>query len=50
VSRAPFDKLERWRDAKGWDVPWYPSFDTDFNIDFGVRIDETNPPGIYFAS
>ena len=47
VSRAPFDKLERWRDAKGWDVPWYSSFGTDFNIDFGATIDETKAPGVY---
>ncbi len=40
VSRAPLAKLERWKALKGWDLPWYSSFGTDFNYDFGVTIDE----------
>jgi predicted dithiol-disulfide oxidoreductase (DUF899 family) len=39
VSRAPLAKLERWKAEKGWDVPWYSSYGTDFNYDFGVTID-----------
>jgi len=39
VSRAPLEKLERWKAEKGWDIPWYSSFGTDFNYDFGVTID-----------
>ena len=39
VSRAPLAKLERWKARKGWDLPWYSSFGTDFNYDFGVTID-----------
>jgi predicted dithiol-disulfide oxidoreductase (DUF899 family) len=39
VSRAPLAKLERWKAEQGWDVPWYSSFGTDFNYDFGVTID-----------
>ena len=45
VSRAPLEKLERWKAKKGWDVPWYSSFGTDFNYDFGVTIDESVRPG-----
>jgi predicted dithiol-disulfide oxidoreductase (DUF899 family) len=30
VSRAPLAKLEHWKSARGWDVPWYSSFGTDF--------------------
>jgi len=41
VSRAPLAKLERWKAKKGWDLPWYSSFGTDFNIDFAVTIDES---------
>ena len=42
VSRAPLEKLQRWRQHKGWDfIPWYSSFGTDFNYDFGVTIDES---------
>ncbi|MDQ6725184.1 MAG: DUF899 domain-containing protein [Actinomycetota bacterium] len=47
VSRAPLAKLDRWRAKKGWDVPWYSSFGTDFNYDFGVTIDESVAPGAY---
>ena len=41
VSRAPIEKLERWKAKKGWDVPWYSSHGTDFNYDFGVTVDES---------
>lgn len=41
VSRAPFAKLERWRRTKGWEIPWYSSYGSEFNYDFGVTIDET---------
>jgi predicted dithiol-disulfide oxidoreductase (DUF899 family) len=47
VSRAPLPKLERWKAKKGWDLPWYSSFGTDFNYDFGVTIDESVAPGLY---
>ena len=39
VSRAPLEKLERWKAARGWEIPWYSSFGGDFNYDFGVTID-----------
>jgi len=39
VSRAPLEKLERWKTKKGWKMPWYSSNGTDFNYDFGVTID-----------
>jgi predicted dithiol-disulfide oxidoreductase (DUF899 family) len=47
VSRAPYEKLARWKAKKGWTVPWYSSFGTDFNYDFGVTIDESVPPAEY---
>ena len=47
VSRAPLPKLERWKAIKGWDVPWYSSYGTDFNLDFGVTIDESAGAGAY---
>ena len=40
VSRAPLEKLERWKAKKGWDFPWYSSHGSDFNYDFGVTIDD----------
>jgi predicted dithiol-disulfide oxidoreductase (DUF899 family) len=39
VSRAPLEKLERWKAKRGWTLPWYSSGDSDFNYDFGVTID-----------
>ena len=47
VSRAPLEKLERWKAKRGWDVPWYSSFGTDFNYDFGVTVDESAGQGEY---
>lgn len=47
VSRAPIDKLERWKAIKGWTIPWYSSFGTDFNYDFGVTIDDSVAPASY---
>jgi predicted dithiol-disulfide oxidoreductase (DUF899 family) len=41
VSRAPLAKLQRWKAEKGWDLPWYSSFGSDFNYDFDVTIDES---------
>jgi len=47
VSRAPLASLERWRDRKGWEVPWYSSNRSDFNYDFGVTIDESVAGAVY---
>ena len=33
VSRAPLAKLEAYRAARGWTVPWYSSDGTDLNFD-----------------
>ncbi|MFZ0217099.1 MAG: DUF899 domain-containing protein [Candidatus Dormiibacterota bacterium] len=41
VSRAPIEKIERWKHKMGWDFPWYSSFGSRFNFDYGVSIDET---------
>jgi predicted dithiol-disulfide oxidoreductase (DUF899 family) len=47
VSRAPLAKLEKWKAARGWDLPWYSSFGTDFNYDFGVTIDASRGFDVY---
>ena len=39
VSRAPIEKLERYRTKRGWELPWYSSGEGGFNYDFGVTID-----------
>ena len=44
VSRAPLDKIERYKAKKGWSFPWYSSFGSDFNYDFNVTIDASKAP------
>ena len=44
VSRAPIDKLEGWKKARGWDIPWVSSYGTSFSYDFGVTMDESVKP------
>jgi predicted dithiol-disulfide oxidoreductase (DUF899 family) len=44
VSRAPMPKLEAFKQRMGWDdVPWYSSFESDFNVDFGLSPPEPQP-------
>jgi predicted dithiol-disulfide oxidoreductase (DUF899 family) len=40
VSRAPLAKIEAYRNSHGWTLPWYSSYDSDFNYDFAVTLDE----------
>jgi predicted dithiol-disulfide oxidoreductase (DUF899 family) len=47
VSRAPIERLERYKAKRGWTFPWYSSFGSDFNWDFGVTIDESVAPLAY---
>jgi len=47
VSRAPLAKLEDYKDRKGWTFPWYSSYGSDFNYDFGVTQDESVAPLAY---
>jgi predicted dithiol-disulfide oxidoreductase (DUF899 family) len=44
VARAPLEKLEAYRALQGWTYPWYSSFDSDFNYDFHVTLDENVAP------
>lgn len=44
VSRAPLAKLQAYRERKGWAIPWYSSYGTDFNYDFHVTLDESVAP------
>jgi predicted dithiol-disulfide oxidoreductase (DUF899 family) len=47
VSRAPIEKLERYKAKKGWTIPWYSSYGSDFNYDFRVTLDESVAPVEY---
>ncbi len=46
VSRAPVDRIEPYKERMGWTLPWYSSFDSDFNVDFGLS-PETPRTGEY---
>ena len=46
VSRAPNAKIEPYRERMGWSHPWYSSFGSDFNVDFGFS-PETPQEGVY---
>ena len=46
VSRAPIAKIEAYRKRMGWTIPWYSSFEGDFNVDFDVG-PETPQPDVY---
>src|SRR3954454_20185676 len=47
VSRAPIEKLEAYKASRGWTIPWYSSFGSDFNYDFHVSHDEARGPVEY---
>jgi predicted dithiol-disulfide oxidoreductase (DUF899 family) len=47
VSRAPYEKLAAYRDARGWEHPWYSSYGGDFNYDYHVTLDESVVPFEY---
>jgi predicted dithiol-disulfide oxidoreductase (DUF899 family) len=35
VSRAPWERLEAYRRRMGWEIPWYSSAESTFNVDLG---------------
>jgi len=47
VSRAPLEKIERYKAKRGWTFPWYSSYGSDFNYDFHVTLDESVAPAEY---
>lgn len=47
ISRAPLAKLEQYKAAQGWSLPWVSSFDSDFNYDFHVTQDRSVAPVQY---
>ena len=41
VCRAPAARIAAYRAGRGWQVPWYSSYGTDFNYDFQVTLDQS---------
>jgi predicted dithiol-disulfide oxidoreductase (DUF899 family) len=52
VSRAPLEKLERYRQRMGWTFTWASSDGSDFTYDFGAsfRDDELDRPVFNFGT
>jgi predicted dithiol-disulfide oxidoreductase (DUF899 family) len=46
VSRAPIEKIAAYKERMSWTIPWYSSFESDFNVDFGVG-PEIPQAGVY---
>ncbi|MFG2894630.1 DUF899 domain-containing protein [Streptomyces sp. NPDC048248] len=44
VTRAPYAKLDAYRERMGWTFPWYSSDGSDFNYDFHATVDERRAP------
>jgi predicted dithiol-disulfide oxidoreductase (DUF899 family) len=44
ISRAPFEKLDAWKQQIGWTFPWYSSEGSDFNYDFHATLDDKIAP------
>jgi predicted dithiol-disulfide oxidoreductase (DUF899 family) len=40
VSRAPFEKVQAYKQRMGWSFPWASSFGGDFNYDFNASFTE----------
>jgi predicted dithiol-disulfide oxidoreductase (DUF899 family) len=45
VSYAPVDVMEAYRKRMGWSFPWYSSRGSDFNFDYHVSFDTSQPDG-----
>jgi predicted dithiol-disulfide oxidoreductase (DUF899 family) len=44
IARAPLAKLEKYRARRGWSIPLYSSYGSDFNYDFHVSLDASVAP------
>ncbi|MGV9625829.1 DUF899 domain-containing protein [Streptomyces sp. NPDC003487] len=42
VSRAPFTRILPFKARMGWTLPWYSSYETDFNQDFEVTLEQSD--------
>src|SRR5690348_13128347 len=47
VARAPLAKIEAYRAKRGWTIPVYSSYGSDFNYDFNVTLDSSVAPVMF---
>jgi predicted dithiol-disulfide oxidoreductase (DUF899 family) len=50
VSRAPYTKIEPFKNRMGWAYPWYSSFESDFDYDFQAAEYETPRLSVFFRN
>ena len=43
ICRAPIAKVRAYTQGRGWALPWYSSYNSDFNYDFRVTLDRAFP-------
>jgi predicted dithiol-disulfide oxidoreductase (DUF899 family) len=46
VSRAPYDEFQAFKKRMGWTVPWYSSYESEFNYDYEVSTEKGESPGV----
>ena len=46
VSHAPFQQIQYYQKRMGWPLPWYSSYGSDFNRDFGMTTAEGEEHGL----
>ena len=46
ISRAPFEKIQAYKERMGWKFPWVSSHGSDFPFDFGFAFTEEQMAGI----
>jgi predicted dithiol-disulfide oxidoreductase (DUF899 family) len=44
IARAPYAKIAAYKEKRGWTFPYFSSFESDFNYDWGATIDESKAP------
>jgi predicted dithiol-disulfide oxidoreductase (DUF899 family) len=46
VSVAPLEIIEPYKKRMGWNIPWYSSAGSEFNVDFGVTTEKGETHGL----
>jgi predicted dithiol-disulfide oxidoreductase (DUF899 family) len=46
VSHAPFPQIRSYQKRMGWPLPWYSSYGSDFNCDFGISTPDGEEHGL----
>jgi len=47
VSLAPYSMIAAAKAERGWDVPWYSAYGSDFNYDYNVSFDSSRGESSY---